>query len=267
MPEQVLILIKRAPTKLRIWTLCPLGLFRNLLWFLHLSLHMFSLLVLKEVIFLLRRKRRLFIRVLRNHRLTLMIYLYYRSISNLSFVSKLLERAVHDQLLLYLNDNELLPSFQDSLVGGMNDKKLEPSLHWGEEFEEGVSPSSLLGVVWGGLSPPQKTFAFFTSKSRILSHIYCVIPELLDSDRLNSLYITWLRLKIYWSLKFVEIYWSLKFVDIFTCFFLIQILLAKGWYTIANFSHNWAIYKNGPPGRYFIKSTVAQMGHNFKKKF
>ena len=89
------------------------------------------------------------------------------------------------------------------------------------------------------------------------NRFYFVIPELLDSDRLNSLYITWLRLKIYWSLKFV---------DIFTCFFLIQILLAKGWYTIANFSHNWAIYKNGPPGRYFIKSTVAQMGHNFKKK-
>ena len=56
--------------------------------------------------------------------------------------------------------------------GGMNDKKLEPSLHWGEDFEEGVSPSSLLGGVWGGLSPPQKIFAFFTSKSRILSHTY-----------------------------------------------------------------------------------------------
>ena len=32
----------------------------------------------------------------------------------LSFVSKLLERAVHAQLLLYLNDNELLPSVQSA---------------------------------------------------------------------------------------------------------------------------------------------------------
>ena len=30
------------------------------------------------------------------------------------FVSKLLERAVHAQLLLYLNDNELLPSVQSA---------------------------------------------------------------------------------------------------------------------------------------------------------
>ena len=72
------------------------------------------MLVLKGVIFLLRRKRRLFIRVLRKHRLTLMIYFDYRPISNLSFVSKLLERAVHAQLLLYLNDNELLPSVQSA---------------------------------------------------------------------------------------------------------------------------------------------------------
>ena len=35
----------------------------------------------------------------------------YRPISNLSIVSKLLERA---QLLLYLNDNELLPSVQSA---------------------------------------------------------------------------------------------------------------------------------------------------------
>ena len=34
----------------------------------------------------------------------------YRPITNLSFVSKLLERAVHAQLLMYLNENELLPS-------------------------------------------------------------------------------------------------------------------------------------------------------------
>ena len=40
--------------------------------------------------------------------------LLYRSISNLSFVSKLLERAVHAQLLMYLNENELLPSVQSA---------------------------------------------------------------------------------------------------------------------------------------------------------
>ena len=38
----------------------------------------------------------------------------YRPISNLSFVSKLLEQAVHAQLLLYLNDNNLLPSVQSA---------------------------------------------------------------------------------------------------------------------------------------------------------
>ena len=62
-------------TKLRIWTLCPLGLFRSFLRFMHLSLCMFSMLVLKGVIFMLCRKRRLFIRALRKHCLTLMIYL------------------------------------------------------------------------------------------------------------------------------------------------------------------------------------------------
>ena len=38
----------------------------------------------------------------------------YRPISNLSFVSKLLERAVHVPLLMYLNENELLPSVQSA---------------------------------------------------------------------------------------------------------------------------------------------------------
>ena len=38
----------------------------------------------------------------------------YRPISNLSFTSKLLERAVHAQLLIYLNENELLPSVQSA---------------------------------------------------------------------------------------------------------------------------------------------------------
>ena len=40
----------------------------------------------------------------------------YRPISNLSFVSKLLERVVHAQLLtyMYLNENELLPSVQSA---------------------------------------------------------------------------------------------------------------------------------------------------------
>ena len=38
----------------------------------------------------------------------------YRPISNLSFFSKLFERAVHAQLHLYLNANELLPSVQSA---------------------------------------------------------------------------------------------------------------------------------------------------------
>ena len=38
----------------------------------------------------------------------------YHPISNLSFTSKLLERAVHAQLLIYLNENELLPSVQSA---------------------------------------------------------------------------------------------------------------------------------------------------------
>ena len=38
----------------------------------------------------------------------------YHPISNLSFVSKLLERAVHAQLLMYLYENELLPSVQSA---------------------------------------------------------------------------------------------------------------------------------------------------------
>ena len=74
-PEQVLILIKRAPDKTSDLDLCPLGLFRSLLRFLHVSLRMFPMLVLKRVVFLLCRKRRLFIRALRNHSLTLMTYL------------------------------------------------------------------------------------------------------------------------------------------------------------------------------------------------
>ena len=38
----------------------------------------------------------------------------YRPISNFNFTSKLLERAVHAQLLIYLNENELLPSVQSA---------------------------------------------------------------------------------------------------------------------------------------------------------
>ena len=38
----------------------------------------------------------------------------FRPISNLSFVSKLLEQAVHSQLLMYLNENEFLPSVQSA---------------------------------------------------------------------------------------------------------------------------------------------------------
>ena len=40
----------------------------------------------------------------------------YRLISNLSFTSKLLERAVHAKLLIYLNENELLSSVQSAYL-------------------------------------------------------------------------------------------------------------------------------------------------------
>ena len=67
-PEQVLILIKRAPDKTSDLDPVPTWLVQDFAPILHLSLHMFSMLVLKRVIFLLCRKRRLFIRDLRNHR-------------------------------------------------------------------------------------------------------------------------------------------------------------------------------------------------------
>ena len=43
-----------------------------------------------------------------------MICLTIVPFQTLGFVSKLLERAVHAQLLLYLNDNDLLPSVQSA---------------------------------------------------------------------------------------------------------------------------------------------------------
>ena len=65
---------------------------------------------------MLRRKRRLFIVYpgLKKPSLDPDDLANYRPISNLSFVSKLLERAVHAQMLIYLNDNELLPSGQSA---------------------------------------------------------------------------------------------------------------------------------------------------------
>ena len=68
---QVLILIKRAPDKTLDLDPVPTWLVR----FLHLSLRMFSMLVFKRVVFLLCRKRQLFIRAWRNHCLTQMIWL------------------------------------------------------------------------------------------------------------------------------------------------------------------------------------------------
>ena len=38
----------------------------------------------------------------------------YRSVSNLSFLSKLLERTINKQLLSHLNDNDLLPEYQSA---------------------------------------------------------------------------------------------------------------------------------------------------------
>ena len=40
-------------------------------------------------------------------------------------------------------------------------------------------------------------------------------------------------------------------------YFLIQIRVASVWYSVTNFSQNWAIYKNEAPGRFWlIESTV-----------
>ena len=38
----------------------------------------------------------------------------YRPVSNLSFISKLLERTINKQLLIHLNDNDLLPEYQSA---------------------------------------------------------------------------------------------------------------------------------------------------------
>ena len=62
--------------------------------------------------------------------------------------------------------------------GGMIDKKFDSSLHWGEEFEEGVSPSSLLGGVC----------IFHFKISHFDAHILCtfVIFHTIHADQNNT---------------------------------------------------------------------------------
>ena len=74
-PEQVLILIKRAPDKTSDLDPVPTWLVQEFApIFAPFFAHVFNV-SLERVIFLLHRKRRLFIRALRNHRLTLKTYL------------------------------------------------------------------------------------------------------------------------------------------------------------------------------------------------
>ena len=102
-----------------------------------------------------------------------------------SFLSSLLDIVLHTTLhwshipLDCNHQTNVRTATDPGFSGGGGDewKKVGtfPTLRggvWG-----GGVPSSLLGGVWVWvwLSPPQKIFAFFTSKSRILSHTYCVI--------------------------------------------------------------------------------------------
>ena len=113
-PEQVLILIKRAPDKtadldpVATWLvqeLTPIfGPFFAHVFNVSLEKGYLPALQKKAIVYSGHKKSSLDPDDLSN----------YRPISNFSFVSKLLERAVHAQLHLYLNDNVWLPSVQSA---------------------------------------------------------------------------------------------------------------------------------------------------------
>ena len=44
--------------------------------------------------------------------------------------------------------------------------------------------------------------------------------------------------------------------EIKNTYFLIQIRVSSVWYSVSNFSHNWAIYKNEAPGTFLAKLKV-----------
>ena len=113
-PEQVLILIKRAPDKTSDLDPVPTWLVQECApIFAPFFAHVFNV-SLEKGYLSASQKKAIVYPGLKKPSLDPDDLYNYRPISNLSFVSKLLERAVHAQLLLYLNDNELLPSIQSA---------------------------------------------------------------------------------------------------------------------------------------------------------
>ena len=113
-PEQVLILIKRAPDKTSDLDPVPTWLVQEFApIFAPFFAHVFNV-SLEKGYLPASQKKAIVYPGLKKPSLDPDDLSNYRPISNLSFVSKLLERAVHAQLLLYLNDNELLPSVQSA---------------------------------------------------------------------------------------------------------------------------------------------------------
>ena len=113
-PEQVSILIKRAPDKTSDLDPVPTWLVQEFApIFAPFFAHVFNV-SLEKGYLPASQKKAIVYPGLKKPSLDPDDLSNYRPISNLSFVSKLLERAVHAQLLLYLNDNELLPSVQSA---------------------------------------------------------------------------------------------------------------------------------------------------------
>ena len=113
-PEQVLILIKRAPDKTLDLDPVPTWLVQEFAPIFALFFaHVFSV-SLERSCLPASQKKAIVHPGLKKPSLDPDELSNYRPISNLSFVSKLLEQAVHAQLLLYLNDNELLPTVKSA---------------------------------------------------------------------------------------------------------------------------------------------------------
>ena len=113
-PEQVLILIKRAPDKTLDLDPVPTWLVQEFApIFAPFFAHVFNV-SLEKGYLPAWQKKAIVHPGLKKPSLDPDDLSNYRPISILSLVSKLLERAVHAQLLLYLNDNELLPSVQSA---------------------------------------------------------------------------------------------------------------------------------------------------------
>ena len=118
-PEQVLILIKRAPDKTSDLDPVPTWLVKEFApIFAPLFAHVLNV-SLEKGYLPASQKEAIVYPGLKKPSLDSDDLSNYRPISNLSFVSKLLERVVqcsivHAHMLLYLNDNEFLPSVQSA---------------------------------------------------------------------------------------------------------------------------------------------------------